>query len=167
MPQVQCEYCGLPFNVRRIEPGHRYFCCSGCALISRLPPGGVEGRYPVVPALIAALVAFVLFFNEVLFWSLSLEVGREGRLETAHLLARVSAELGAVMWLALAAGLWSAVTRRLVDALLTVVTGALIGVAFWPPLSAGWLVGANAALALWVARGWGKRKFATKPAVPV
>src|SRR5512142_1967604 len=98
MPQVQCQYCGLPFNVRRIEPGRRYFCCSGCALVSRLPPGGVEGRYPVIPALVEGLAVGVLFFNELLFWSLGLEVAREGRLETAQSLSYVSTGLGLVVW---------------------------------------------------------------------
>jgi hypothetical protein len=167
MAQVQCHYCGLPFNVRRVEPARRYFCCSGCALASRLPPGGVEGRYPVVPALIEGLAVSVLYFNELLFWSLGLEVAREGRLETGQTLTAISAGLGAVVWIALTIGLWSAARRRWSDGLLTVATGALLGAAVWPPLSAGWIVAGNAALALWLVRGRSKKKFAPKPTVPV
>jgi len=167
MPQVRCQYCGLPFNVRRIEPGRRYFCCSGCALASRLPPGGVEGRYPVVPALIEGLAVGVLFFNQLLFWSVGLEVVREGRIETGQTLTEISAVLGAVVWIALGVGLWSAARRRWSDGLVTAASGALVVAAFWPPLSAGWIVAANAALALWLARGRGKKKFAPKASVPV
>jgi hypothetical protein len=167
VPQVQCQYCGLPFNVRRVEPGRRYFCCSGCALVSRLPPGGVEGRYPVVPALIEGLAVGVVFFNELLFWSLGLEVAREGRLETAQTLTLISVGLGAAVWLGLTVGLWSAARRRWNDVLLTATTGVLVGLAFWPPLSAGWIVAANAALALWVVRGRGKKKLAPKASIPV
>ncbi len=167
MPQVQCHYCGLPFNVRRVEPGRRYFCCSGCALVSRLPPGGVEGRYPVVPALIEGLAIGVVFFNELLFWSIGLEVVREGRVETGRLLIWISAVLGVLVWLGITAGLWSAARRRWTDGVMTVATGALVGAAFWPPLSAGWLVIANVALALWVVRGRGKKKFAPKAPLPV
>ena len=40
MPRIQCSYCGLPFTVRKVEPGRAVFCCSGCALASRLPAPG-------------------------------------------------------------------------------------------------------------------------------
>ena len=72
MPRVQCSYCGLPFRVRQVEAGRAYYCCSGCALASRLPPAGEGGQFPVTPALIVALGVGFAFFNEVLFWTLAL-----------------------------------------------------------------------------------------------
>jgi hypothetical protein len=167
MPQVPCRFCGLPFKVRRVEAGRAYYCCSGCALVSRLPPGGVEGRYPVTPALIAALVVGFGYFNEMLFWTLALEIAREQRPETAQVFARLSAGLGLFVWAALVAGLWRAAAHQWSDALVALATLALVVAAVRPGLSPGGLVGANAALALWVARGWGKQKTSPKPPVPI
>lgn len=167
MPQVQCQYCGLPFRVRRIEAGRAYYCCSGCALVSRLPPGGVEGRYPVVPLLVAGLAVAFMYFNEVLFWTLALEIAREHRPETALAFARLSTGLGFLVWAALVFGLGRAAVNRWSDALMMAATGALVVTAIWPPLSAGGIAGANAALGLWVVRGWGKQKTSQIPSLPV
>ncbi len=167
MSQVQCQYCGLPFKVRRVEAGRAYYCCSGCALASRLPPGGVDGRYPVIPALVVALVVGFVFFNEVLFWTLALEIAREHRPETAQVFARLSAGLGLFVWAALFAGLWRAAVHRWSDVVMALATLVLVVTAVRPGLSPGGVVGANAALALWVARGWGKQKTLPKPPLPI
>jgi len=167
MPQVTCQYCGRSFRVRRTEPGRVYFCSSGCALASRLPPGGIEGRYPVVPALMVGLLAAFLFFNEGLFWTLALEVTREGRPETGSRFAELSAGVGVVVWLALVAALACSRAQRWTDAALLLATGALLVTGFRPPLSAGAIVAANAALGLWVVRGWSKKNLSEKPTVPV
>lgn len=167
MPQVTCQYCGRPFQVRRPEPGRACFCSSGCALASRLPPGGIEGRYPVVPALMVGLIAAFLFFNEGLFWTLALEVTREGRPETGLRFVRLSAGVGVAVWFALVGVLACARAQHWTDAALLLATGALLVTAFRPPLSAGAIVAANAALGLWVVRGWSKKKLWEKPPVQV
>ena len=61
--RIQCSYCGLPFTVRQTEAGHASYCCSGCALASRLPPVDSNGQFPVTPALIVALGVGFAFFN--------------------------------------------------------------------------------------------------------
>jgi hypothetical protein len=167
MPQVSCQYCGLPFKVRRVEAGRTYYCCSGCALASRLPPGGVEGRYPVTPALIAGLVVGFVYFNEVLFWTLALALTQEDRPGTAQVFAQLSAGLGVLVLGGLLIGLGRATAHRWSDALVALVALALVALSLRPDVSPGAVVGANAALALWVVRGWGKKKFSPKPPLPV
>ena len=167
MPRVQCHYCGLPFNVRRIEAGRAAYCCSGCALASRLPPGGVAGQYPVTPALVAAVVTGFGYFNQVLFWTVALALAQEGRVETARTFGRLSAGLGVLVLGGLVAGLGRAAARRWSDALVALAALALLVAALRPALSPGTAVGANAALALWVARGWGKLKLSPKPPLPI
>ncbi|MFA5057876.1 MAG: hypothetical protein WC485_07160 [Opitutaceae bacterium] len=167
MPRIQCSYCGLPFNVRRIETGRAYYCCSGCALVSRLPPAGGGGEFPVTPALVAALGVGFAFFNQVLFWTLAAELAREHRAVPALLFARISVGLGVLVWAALAAGIWRAPARHWTDAVVALATLAGLGLAIRPQLSAGSAVAASAALGLWLARGWGKQKFNRKKVLPV
>jgi hypothetical protein len=47
-------------------------------------------------------------------------------------------------------------------ALVMLATLAVIAIAVQPKLSADCVVTANAALGLWLARGWGRKKFARK-----
>ena len=159
MPRIQCSYCGLPFTVRQVEAGRACYCCSGCALASRLPPVGEGGQFPVTPALIAALGVGFAFFNEVLFWTLALLLIRDNRVETAMLFVRVSAGLGVLVWAAAVAGMWRAPVRRWTDAVVALATLGIIAAAVQPPLSAGCVAAANAALGLWLGRGWCKQKF--------
>ncbi|MDD2764930.1 MAG: hypothetical protein PHE83_13255 [Opitutaceae bacterium] len=167
MPRVQCSYCGLPFNVRQIEAGRAYYCCSGCALVSRLPAAGGGGEFPVTPALVAALGVGFALFNQVLFWTLAAELAREQRAVPALLFARISAGLGVLVWAVLATGIWRAPVRRWSDALVALATLGGLALAIWPPLSAGGAVASSAALGLWLGRGWGKQKFARKKTLPV
>ena len=167
MPRIQCSYCGLPFHVRQVEAAHAYFCCSGCALASRLPKAGVSGQYPVTPALVAALVVGFAYFNELLFWTLALALEREQRAAPALMFARISAGLGVLVWAALVAGMGRAATRRWSDALLALATAAVLISAIFPGLSAGRALGANLALGIWTARGWCKQKTFRKKPVPV
>jgi hypothetical protein len=162
MPRIQCNYCGLPFQVRRVEAGRDYYCCSGCALASRLPKAGAGGQFPVTPALVAALGTGFAFFNEVLFWTLAVALDLEHRAATALLFARVSAGLGVLVWAALAAGMWRARVRRWTDALMALATLAALAAAIQPPLSAGRAIGVNLALGIWIARGWCKQKILRK-----
>ncbi len=165
--RIQCSYCGLPFTVRQVEAGRACYCCSGCALASRLPPVGEGGQFPVTPALIAALGVGFAFFNEVLFWTLALALVHDNRAELALLFARVSAGLGVLVWAAAVAGIWRAPVRRWTDAVVALATLGGIVAAVQPQLSAGCVVAADAALGLWLARGWCKQKFIRKKSLTV
>ena len=162
MPRIQCSYCGLPFTVRQVEAGRASYCCSGCALASRLPLVDQSGQFPVTPALIVTLGVGFAFFNEVLFWTLALALAREHRAPAALLFARVSLGAGMLVWTVLAASLARAPVRRWSDALVALATLAAVASAIRSGLSAGGVVAANAALGLWLARGWGRRSFTRK-----
>jgi hypothetical protein len=160
MPRIQCSYCGLPFNVRQIEPGRAEYCCSGCALASRLPPAGEGGQFPVTPLLVVALGAGFALFNQVLFWALSVQLAHQHRGPEALLCAQISGGVGILLWIALVAVIWRTGCRRWTDGLVTVVTLGALAAAVGLTRSAGNVLLVNAALALWLARGWGKQKFA-------
>lgn len=167
MPQVQCHYCGLPFKVRQIETARAYYCCSGCALASRLPRAGEAGQFPVTAALVTALGVGAAFFNEMLFWTLAVALAREQRAETAAIFVHVSAGLGVLVWIAMAASMGRAPARRWTDLLVALATLAGLVAAAWPPLSAGGVALANAGLALWMGRGWCKPKLIGKKTLPI
>ena len=162
MPRTQCSYCGLPFNVRRIEPGRADYCCSGCALASRLPLAGGGGQFPVTLALVVALGAGLALFNQVLFWVIALALAREHRVAEALLCARISVGLGIAILVGMVAALWGAGCRRWQDGLMTAATLGVLAVTFGLSRSAGDVVLANTVMALWLARGWGRREFARK-----
>ncbi len=162
MPQVQCHYCGLPFKVRQVEAGRATYCCSGCALASRLSASGAGGQYPVTAGLAAALGVAFGFFNEVLFGALGVALANEHRAAPALVFARLSAGLGLLVWIALAWAIGRSPARRASDAAVALATLAALVLATLPPPSAGGIAAANAALGLWLARGWGKRKFTRK-----
>jgi hypothetical protein len=153
--------------VRRLETDRVQFCCSGCALASRLPPVGEGGQFPVTRALIATLVVSFAGFNEALFWTLALALAHQHQADQAWLLGRVSATLGMLVWLALAVAIGRAPMRRWGDAVVALATLAVVVVAVWPPLAAGGVLAANAVLGLWLSRGWCKQKFFRKKSVPV
>lgn len=123
---------------------------------------GTDGRFPVTADLVIALVIGFAFFNEVLFWLLGVALTQEHRLAPALVFARLSAGLGAAVWVALAAGIIRAPVRRWGDAAAALATLAAGLLAAVPPTSAGGAAAANAALALWLGRGWGKKKFTRK-----
>jgi hypothetical protein len=162
MPQVQCHYCELPFKVRQVGAGQATYCCSGCALASRLSAAGADGQFSVTAGLVAALGVAFGFFNEVLFGALALALAQEHRAAPALIFARISAGLGLVMWIALAWAIGRSPARRASDAAVALATLATVVLAILPPLSAGGIAAANTALGLWLARGWGKRKFTRK-----
>jgi hypothetical protein len=153
--------------VRQTEAGHASYCCSGCALASRLPPVDSNGQFPVTPALIVALGVGFAFFNEVLFWALGLLLMRDHRAETALQFTCVSAGLGVMVWAAAVASIWRAPARRWTDAVVALATLGVIAAAMQPRLAAGCVVAANTALGLWLARGWGKLKFIRKKPLTV
>lgn len=158
--RIQCSYCGLPFKVRDAEPGRAYFCCSGCALASRLPKPGERGEFPVTPALIVALGAGFAFFNEVLFWSLEIALAHQKHMGQATLFSRISAGLGILVWGVLVAAVARAESRRWTDVAVAVATLTGLIAAVLSNRPAGWEIAVNVVLGLWLARGWGKQKFA-------
>jgi len=157
MIRIQCSYCGLPFSVRNPETGRSYYCCSGCALASRLPKPGEHGEFPVTPALIVALVAGFAFFNEVLFWTLGISMTHDGHPVPALLFGRVSAGLGALVWCILVIAMARAAVHAWTDVVIATATLSGLAAAAASTRPAGWEVVVNAALGLWLARGWGKQ----------
>jgi len=161
MAKVECGFCGLPFSVRAPEPGATYYCCSGCALASRIPME--PGNFPVSRGLVVALLCGFGLFNQVLFALLGSAVLAEGRADVGLLALRVSAVAGLGLF-ALGAGLTLAARRRAwSDAILVAVAA---GVGGWPAwrffaggdVTAVWgLVAANLLLCAWLARGWARR----------
>jgi hypothetical protein len=134
-------------------------------MASRLPARGAGGEFPITPALVVALGPGFAFFNEAFFWGLALALARDHRAAQALLLTRVSAGLGILVWGLLAGGMWRAAVRRWTDALVAGATLTVIAGALAPELSAGCMLAANMILGLWLARGWGKQKFARNESV--
>jgi hypothetical protein len=130
--------------------------------MSRLPQPGAGGEFPVTPALIVALCAGFAFFNQVLFWTLGIAMAHDQRAEQALLFAQVSAGLGVAVWVILVVTMARAASRSWTDAAVAVVTLAGLAGAGLSRRPAGWIVVVNAALALWLARGWGRQRFARK-----
>ncbi len=132
--------------------------------MDRLPRPDENGHYPATRAVIVAVAAGFVLFNEALFWSLAVA----GRAATAGVFAHLSVGVGSVLWAGLALVLGRAAVWRWTDGLVTAATlAAAIGAPLGGGSAAGAVLGANAALALWIARGWGKKKFFRKPALPV
>ncbi|ATC62976.1 hypothetical protein CMV30_02790 [Nibricoccus aquaticus] len=159
MTPVACRYCGLPFKVTRVEPGRDYFCCTGCAMLARVPVDA-QGQFPVNAQLISVLVTGFLYFNQLLFWLLSVLLAREDAQ------AALAVRFG---WLAAGAALvvWAAVllvqlrekSARAGDFVGAALVLAMHGVAFRvQPPSAVCMAGANALLLLWSVRGLLRRK---------
>lgn len=167
MQKVTCSFCGLPFSVRRAQPGADYFCCSGCALASRIPLGG-DGQFPVSPGLVIALVFAFGLFNELLFGLLGGAVAGEGRVEVGARLQLVSIILGLVLSAVGAAFSLLPRGRSAGDAIvapLIVLMGAWFGWVAWrlePRLVVWPLIATNAVSALWLARGWCWRAWAAR-----
>jgi hypothetical protein len=153
MASVTCRYCGLPFKVRRVEVGRDYFCCTGCAMISRVPVDE-KGQYPVNAHLLSALVTGFLFFNELLFWLVAVLLVREGRMALAVRFFWLSAVAALVVWLALALLHWREKAARAADFAIMLLGLAVYGFALrrlppWPLEMAA----ANVVLIVWSFRG--------------
>ena len=159
-PRSNAAIADCPSRCGSIEAGRAYYCCSGCALASRLPPAGGSGQFPVTPALVAALGVGFVFFNEVLFWTLALELAREHRAETALLFARLSAGPGvAGLGGGWSSGMWRAAGPPLERC--AGGAGHAGGHRRRGPAAAlgGGHAGANAALGLWLGAGLGQAKI--------
>lgn len=124
MSPVTCHYCGLPFKVRRADPGREYFCCTGCAMLSRVPVDA-QGQFPVNAHLVAALTTGFLFFNQLLCWLVGVLLVREGRMAVALRFFWLADAAALAVWLALAFLLWKQRTARAADCVLMVAAAAV------------------------------------------
>ena len=161
MTPVACRYCGLPFKVRRVEPGRDYFCCTGCAMLARVPVDA-QGQFPVNAQLVSALVVGFLYFNQVLFWLLSVLLARDdAQVLLANRFAWLAAGAALVVWLSVMLVQLREKSARAGDVAFALAVLAAHGFACrsLPPSSATMAV-ANAVLLLWSARGVlrGKRR---------
>lgn len=165
MQKVTCSFCRLPFSVYRAEPGVDYYCCSGCALASRIPLGE-HGRFPVSPGLIIALTFAFGLFNQALFGVLGGALIQEGRTDVGVRLQMVSLILGCAIVLVGAAFALISRGRSGGDAIvgpLMLIIGAWIGWVGWhfePGLVVWSSMAVDAVLAFWLARGWCWRAYA-------
>jgi hypothetical protein len=163
MPRVTCGFCGLPFNVRNVREGAVYYCCSGCALASRIPVN--EGQMPVSRGLVIALALGFGLFNQILFGALGLALVGEGRAAVGGKLLIVSWSVGAALLVADFVFMATAELRRWTDLMAALLAIALAGAALASIAggSAGTMTGlllaATGWLALWLSRGWLRRAW--------
>jgi hypothetical protein len=163
MTPVACRYCGLPFKVSRVEPGRDYFCCTGCAMLARVPVDP-QGQFPVNSHLISALVTGFLYFNQLLFWLLSILLARDAaQSELAQRFGWLAAAAAFVVWAAVLIVQLREKSARAGDFVVAALALAVHGLAFrvLPP-SAVCMAAANAVLLLWSVRGLLRRKRATR-----
>ncbi len=164
MQRVTCSFCGLPFSVRKAEPGADCFCCSGCALASRIPLG-TAGQFPVSPGLIIALAFGFGLFNQLLFGVMGGAVADEGRADVGARLEMVSLALGGALAIAGATFALLARGRSAADLVVgpSILLAALgLAVLFWRcgPGPVVWpALALDGLLALWLARGWFRRHW--------
>lgn len=160
MSNLRCHHSGAPIQVARPQPGRAYFSCTACAIADRIPVDA-EGNYPITRALVAVLVAAVVFFNQALFWFLTFSLTRQNRMIAAERFVFTSLALGGALWLVSAIAQWRATGGgRWTDRLVVVLTGLLsaAGVIVGSP---GCLVGSVLLLTAWGLRGLGCKQSAT------
>ena len=160
MAAVTCRYCGLPFRVRNAEPARDYFCCTGCAMLNRLPIDE-KGQFPINAHLVTALVAGFLFFNELLLWLLAVLLVREGRMALAVRFFWLAGGAAVAVWLVLAVLQWKERTARMMDIILMMLGLAVFVVALrrLPPLPLEMAV-TNVVLIGWSFRGVLRKRIA-------
>jgi len=161
MERVTCAFCGLPFRVRIAPPGTSHFCCSGCALASRIPVHG--DRLPISRGLVLALVLGFGLFNQVLFAALAAATRGEGRQAEAEMFVLVANSIGGLLAMVCIGLMVTAAQRRSADWIVLAIGGTAGIAAIWQ----GWLaepaqVGLlllvlNITFALWLMRGWIRR----------
>lgn len=158
MERTTCHYCGLPFKVRRVEPGREYFCCTGCAMLNRVPVDE-KGQFPVNAHLVSALATGFLFFNEILFWLVATLLVRDGRMALAMRFFWLAASAALAVWAALAVLLWKEKAARVADYIFMAAGLVVFGFAArrLPPFPVEMAV-ANVALIAWCFRGVFRRK---------
>lgn len=161
--RVTCTRCGKPFQIREktvasTEPAPRHFCCTGCALLGRVPVDE-KGQFPVNAQLVAMLATGFLYFNQLLFWPLAALQTMQGKSEGAVRFYWAGAIAALVAWGAVAFLQWR---ERAARASEIAVLAIALGVHTWMiagALASGaaplaWpMAAANALLIAWSARG--------------
>jgi hypothetical protein len=161
MSTVNCRYCGIPFHVRRNEPGQDYFCCSGCALLARVPVDA-QGNFPVNAHLVWALALGFLYFNQLLAWAVAALLLREGRAALADRFWWITISAAFAVWLGVFWLQHKEKVARGKDYAFGIICLTLLGAAFvaWPPRG-GLLAAANAIWLGWAFRGLLRRKVSS------
>lgn len=158
MERTTCRYCGLPFKVRRVEPGRDYFCCTGCAMLARVPVDA-KGQFPVNAQLVSALALGFLFFNELLCWLLGVLLMARADGAAAARFLWIAAALALVTW---AGVLIIQLRERAARAADVAALALALGAHGWAagrglPPSAWMMAAANAVLIGWSMRGVWRR----------
>ncbi len=167
MERLTCDYCGLPFRAPyKPAAGEKAFCCSGCAMASKL---GIEGEaFPVSPQLVFDLLLGFGVFNQFLLLLLATALRRDGRADGAELCLVVAGLLALALYLAALAWQWSSRWLRVSDAVLfallaaPVLGGAVVTVALKRGDAALVAAVANLVLVLWQARGFLRKVWARR-----
>lgn len=151
--RVTCHYCGLPFQVRRVEEGRPAYCCTGCAVLARVPVDAA-GNFPVNAHLVSALAVGFLYFNQLLMWGLTVLLTREGNADLALRFQWIGAGAAFAVWLSV---LWvqrrEGAARGKDHVFSLLVLSLLIAGATGPSHRAWLLAAANAAGLAWSFRG--------------
>jgi hypothetical protein len=150
---VTCRYCGLPFRVSRVEPGRDYFCCTGCAVLGRVPVDA-SGNFPVNAHLVSALSVGFLYFNQLLCWGVAVLLARQGRLDLSNRFTWISTAVALLAWAAVVV----IQARERVLRGKDIVFGLLTLLQLWVGLtrlpSGLWIMaGGNAIWLIWAFRG--------------
>ena len=162
-----CDYCGLPIREQpKPVASGTAFCCSGCAMASRL---SIEGdQFPVTPQLIFDLVFGFGVFNQLLLVLLAAARRSDGRAEAAALCVAISAGLGAALYLAALGWQWRGRWLRASDVWLysllatPVLGGAVVALCLKRGDAALAAAVANLVLAAWLGRGFLRRALAKR-----
>jgi hypothetical protein len=165
MARVTCGFCGLPFHVRTVREATEHFCCSGCALASRIPMHG--DALLVSRELVVALALGFGLFNQTLFAVLGTAVTKEGNAEVGATFITIAIAVGAVLFAVSGLFLVTARSRRWSDGLAALAAASLAAFAGWRGCMSGVsgiaapLLIANLWLGAWWSRGW-LRKFVAR-----
>lgn len=164
MDRVTCDFCGLPFRLRRLPPsGQGVYCCSGCALAAQMR---LEGEHwPVTPQLIFNLGFGFAVFNQALLWLVALGLARDEATLLAARFGLASIALGALVYAG--ALVWQILQGWLRGTDLAVYAVALAAnvLGAWVLVRIGWsaagacYLAASIALVAWQARGWVRKKL--------
>ncbi|WP_221032552.1 hypothetical protein [Actomonas aquatica] len=151
MKAVECDYCGLPFKVRRVAPGEKLYCCAGCAVADRVRTG--DGEFPVTPELVLALLAGFTAFNQILLLLLSGIVASDGRGELGDRLWWGALAVGVLSWALTTYAQQRSGARRGVDVAIALVGAVLLLIG--GTMGSGFCaVAGTLAVLVWSARGW-------------
>lgn len=95
---LNCQRCGTSLRGTPSAPPGAAYCSLGCAALARIPVDA-DGNFPVNAPLLRLLAIAALYFNQLLFWSVSAFLLRQGKPVPA-------ARLEVVAWIC-ALGVWA------------------------------------------------------------